>query len=81
MGPEAKSPTDGQSLIQNLKDSGWVKPDFGFDLGRQTQAIDVLKEDKRLLFYPTTPTDSESYRLLVDNKLPVFPIIDPPITS
>lgn len=80
MGSEAPTPTDQQArLSQTLTDLGWTQKPYDYALGRRTGAIDAEKDGRRFLFYPTTPADSLSYRLLADNKLPVFPVVDSPV--
>lgn len=81
MGSEAIQPTDQQlRLGQELTDLGWTQKPFDFNLGRYTPgAIDAEKEGRRFLFYLARPTDSSSYRVLVEHGLPVFPIVDSPV--
>lgn len=82
MGSEQVTPKDRMTrLRQSLATAEWKALDFGFNLGRRTGAIDVKKDGQRFLFYPATPADSQSYRLLVDHKLPVFPTAASPVET
>ncbi len=55
-----------------LFNQGWRRTDFGFNLGRQTGALDIIKGEERRLIYPTTQFDTEAYQKLLLAELPVF---------
>lgn len=73
----------GISEAQNLAEArdvlirnGWKNVDFGFHLGRKTGALDLQKGPNRQLLYVSNLVDIKSYGLLIENRLPVLPIIN-----
>lgn len=53
-----------------LRKLGWQEVNFGFNIGRHSGAVDVQKEDKRYLIYPSGTFDQKANQLLIDNNIP-----------
>lgn len=75
------SSTPLEVLRRGLTSKGWTDTDFGFSLARQTGAIDVTKDDRRVLYYTAEPEDYKGYILLTQHELPVFHTTMLPVTT
>lgn len=60
------------TLHTGLVAQGWTDSDYGFSLARLTGGIDVIREGRRVLYYPASRVDHGAYTLLSTLKLPVF---------
>jgi hypothetical protein len=59
----------------HLQQVGWEDTNFGFSLARKNNGVDMQRGDRRILIYPTSPKDLESYKLLETNDLPQFEVL------
>ncbi len=64
-----RSNKDLDQLRTMLKGLGWQEVNFGFNLGRHSEALDVQKKGERRLVYPSSHDDQIANQLLTDHDI------------
>lgn len=74
--------SDLREINSQLLNAGWKEVNFGFNLGRYSGALDLQKENKRILVYSSTPEDHQAQILLATHGIPHFRtvVLNPSIT-